>query len=247
MGTRTHPPVTETGYPRRPGMGAYGGGASVVVRARESRVHGKGRQRAGIATKPEEWSVDSDHQADRAWLLNVQRKRYQWSRGASRVSPLGRTRCLLTTPWLLESRMHNERCTSGSARGHGKPTAATPHGARVLLDRRCRSVGASGYPGSLAPWPSAGHCAGGSASSWTISLVGSSGSRFLRNNQRLSRSARCCIGRLSGWVERRSTPSPTKDRSSGGSTGLGASGAASSRGTERWESTEVSQSSSGSF
>ncbi len=27
--------------------------------------------------------------------------------------------------------MHNERCTSGSARGHGRPTAATPHGVHV--------------------------------------------------------------------------------------------------------------------
>ena len=79
MGTRTHPPVTDTGYPRRPGMDASGGGASVVVRARESRVHGEGRQGAGATSKPEEWSVDSDHQADRTWLLNVQKKLYQWS------------------------------------------------------------------------------------------------------------------------------------------------------------------------
>jgi putative transposase len=27
--------------------------------------------------------------------------------------------------------MHNERCTSGSARGHGRPTAATTHGVHV--------------------------------------------------------------------------------------------------------------------
>ncbi len=30
-------------------------------------------------SKPEEQSVDSDYQADKAWLLNVQRKLYQWS------------------------------------------------------------------------------------------------------------------------------------------------------------------------
>jgi len=29
--------------------------------------------------------------------------------------------------------MHNERCTSGSVRGHGKPTAETSHGVHVLL------------------------------------------------------------------------------------------------------------------
>lgn len=34
-----------------------------------------------------------------------------------------------TTPRLLESRMGNERRTSASEGGHGKPTAATPHGA----------------------------------------------------------------------------------------------------------------------
>jgi len=33
----------------------------------------------------------------------------------------------------LESRMHNERCTSGSERDYGKPTAEKLHGARNLL------------------------------------------------------------------------------------------------------------------
>jgi len=37
------------------------------------------------------------------------------------------------TPWSLESRMHSERCTSGSERGYGKPTVERPHGARNLL------------------------------------------------------------------------------------------------------------------
>ena len=30
-------------------------------------------------SKPEEQSVDSDYQTDKVWLLNVQRKLYQWS------------------------------------------------------------------------------------------------------------------------------------------------------------------------
>ena len=60
-------------------MDANGGEASVVVRTRESRAHGEGRQRADTAAKPQERSVDSDHQADKAWLLNVQTKLYQWS------------------------------------------------------------------------------------------------------------------------------------------------------------------------
>ncbi len=80
MGTPTRPPVTETGYPRRPGTGAREGGASVVVRARESRVHGEGRQRDGALLKSEQRSVDTDQRADEVWMLNVQRKLYQWSR-----------------------------------------------------------------------------------------------------------------------------------------------------------------------
>ena len=190
VGTQSHPPGTDPGYPRRPVTGAVGGGASVVVRARESRVHGEGEQRAGRASKPEERFVDSNHQADKAWLLNVPRKLYQWSqthsddayrdlwnwaldrhnlRDTRRTIASNRGRRTLgvdgvtvgqanrgssdpwvsrpcqriaqdrlTSPWLLESRMHNERCTSGSARGHGKPTAETPHGARAPLN--CRST-----------------------------------------------------------------------------------------------------------
>ena len=76
------PPTTEVGKPRRPAMGAGGKGASRVVGARESRVQGEGRQGVGTHSEPEERSVDSDQQADQAWLLSVQRKLYQWSRGA---------------------------------------------------------------------------------------------------------------------------------------------------------------------
>lgn len=75
-----HPPTTDVGKPRRPVMGAGGRGASRVVRARESRVQGEGRQGVGTTPKPEERSVDSDLQADKTWLLSVQRKLYQWSR-----------------------------------------------------------------------------------------------------------------------------------------------------------------------
>jgi len=80
MGTHVDPPVTDTGYPRRSGKGPDGGGAFVVVGARESRVHGEGGQRAGELVEPEQQFVDSDYHADLAWLLNVQRKLYQWSR-----------------------------------------------------------------------------------------------------------------------------------------------------------------------
>ncbi len=78
--TRQRPPTTEVGKPRRPARDAGGKGASQVVRARESRARGEGRQGVGTHSKPEERSVDSDQQADNAWLLSVQRKLYQWSR-----------------------------------------------------------------------------------------------------------------------------------------------------------------------
>lgn len=73
-------PATEAGKPRRLAMNRRGRGASHVVRARESRVHGEGRQEVGTHPKSEERSVDADQQADKAWLLDVQRKLYQWSR-----------------------------------------------------------------------------------------------------------------------------------------------------------------------
>ena len=57
-----------------------GDGACVVVRTRESRVHGEGRQGTDRVAKTEEWSMDLGDQADEAWLLSVQRKLYQWSR-----------------------------------------------------------------------------------------------------------------------------------------------------------------------
>jgi RNA-directed DNA polymerase len=57
-----------------------GGGACVVVRARESRAHGEGRQGTDRVVKTEEPSMDLDDQADEVWLLSVQRKLYQWSR-----------------------------------------------------------------------------------------------------------------------------------------------------------------------
>lgn len=61
-------------------MVAHGDGACVVVRARESRVHGEGGQGTDRVVKMEEPSMDLDDQSDEAWLLSVQRKLYQWSR-----------------------------------------------------------------------------------------------------------------------------------------------------------------------
>src|SRR5579859_253477 len=58
----------------------HGDGACVVVRARESRVHGEGRQGTDRVVKMEEASMDLGDQTDEVWLLSVQRKLYQWSR-----------------------------------------------------------------------------------------------------------------------------------------------------------------------
>lgn len=57
------PPVTDTGYPRRPGKVGREGGAPVVVGARESRAHGEGGQGVGRHPESEQRSVDSDQQA----------------------------------------------------------------------------------------------------------------------------------------------------------------------------------------
>ncbi len=72
--------TTEVSKPRRPAESRRGRGASHVVGARESRAQGEGRQEVGTHPKPEERSVDADQQADKAWLLGVQGKLYQWSR-----------------------------------------------------------------------------------------------------------------------------------------------------------------------
>ncbi|MEK6801591.1 MAG: group II intron reverse transcriptase/maturase [Nitrospirota bacterium] len=79
MGTYWHSPLTDKGYPRRPGTKVNGGGVSVVVRGRENRPHGEGGQVNDTRLKPEERSVDSDLHTDTVWLLGVQRTLYQWS------------------------------------------------------------------------------------------------------------------------------------------------------------------------
>ncbi len=101
MGTRTRPPVTDTGYPRRSGTVAHEDGAPVVVGARESRAHGEGEQGVDRHLESEQRSVDSDHQAS-AWLLSVQQKLYQWSK----ASPNETYRDL----WNWVTSPHNLRC-----------------------------------------------------------------------------------------------------------------------------------------
>ncbi len=78
MGTAVRPPAAGR-LSVETGDGRLRGGASVVVRGRESRPHGKGGQEVDTLSMTEK-SVDADARADKAWLLSVQRKLYQWSR-----------------------------------------------------------------------------------------------------------------------------------------------------------------------
>lgn len=80
VGTRSCSPVRKTGYRQRPGKKKNGDGACVVVRERESRLHGEGRQGTDNFSMTEKQSMNVDFQADAAWVLSVQRKVYQWSK-----------------------------------------------------------------------------------------------------------------------------------------------------------------------
>ncbi len=99
-------------------------------------------------SKPEEQSVDSDYQADKVWLLNVQRKLYQWSR----ENPNDPYRDLWG--WTVDSR--NLRCAWRTVAGNrGKRTpgidGATVSsinrepGERAYLERLQRELISGGY------------------------------------------------------------------------------------------------------
>lgn len=116
MGTRRLLPAPDAGNPQRPEKEEDEGGVSVVVRGRESRSRGEGRQGKDALSKPEERSVDSDQQADEAWLLGVQRKLYQWSR----ANPNESYRDL----WNWVTDIRNLRCAwRRVARNKGKRTS----------------------------------------------------------------------------------------------------------------------------
>jgi len=94
MGTLNDRSGSDPSYPRRPATVGSGGGACVVVGARESRVQGKGRQGTDRRAKTEETPVDSGDQADEAWLLGIQRKLYQWSKATLLRCPSRRAGCI---------------------------------------------------------------------------------------------------------------------------------------------------------
>ena len=68
------------GKPPGPAMSRTGGGASVVVRARESRAHGEGRQSTSGACAAPERAAYAAPQSDQDWLRNVQRMLHRRSR-----------------------------------------------------------------------------------------------------------------------------------------------------------------------
>ena len=102
MGTVSCPPATETGYPWKTGEGRIRDGAFVVVRDRESRSHGEGRQGNDKFSMAEKQSMDLDFKADNAWVLSVQRKLYRWSK----ANPNETYREL----WNWMTSIHNLRC-----------------------------------------------------------------------------------------------------------------------------------------
>src|SRR5688500_13433632 len=81
MGTPIRAPrVAKRGTPPSPVTSRTGGGASVVVGARESRAQGEGRQFVGARRKPQGKAMYVATASDRRWLLNTQRALHQRSR-----------------------------------------------------------------------------------------------------------------------------------------------------------------------
>ena len=94
-GTRSRSPARSTlASSRSRAMGDRGDGASVVVGGRESRSHGEGKQASRSACSKEKRAVDTDHQADKAWLLDTQRKLYTWSQNRLHAVRCWRARCI---------------------------------------------------------------------------------------------------------------------------------------------------------
>jgi len=103
------------GKPPSPATSHVRGGASVVVRTRESRVHGEGRQSTSTASKPQGKAMYVATSSDKDWLLSKQQKPY--ARSYDKTPDFASTS--------MESPVHSERCTPGSERGARKPIGAS--------------------------------------------------------------------------------------------------------------------------
>ena len=133
------------------GEGRMRGGASIVVRGRESRSHGEGRQETDELSMTEK-SVDSDARTDKVWMLGVQRKLYQWSRG----NPEGQYRDV----WNWCTDIRNLRCawrTIAANKGRRTPGVdgvtvkhIRKHGENAYLEEVRREL----RSGSYVPRPS---------------------------------------------------------------------------------------------
>jgi hypothetical protein len=74
QGTSRERRASEARQAAQSGDVSRGGGASVEVRARESRVHGRGRQSTSTASKPQGKAMYVAPSSDKGWLLSEQRK-----------------------------------------------------------------------------------------------------------------------------------------------------------------------------
>ena len=121
------PPSQATSRPR--------GGASVVVRARESRVHGEGRQQVDTAGKPQGKAMYVASSSDKDWLLNVQRKLYARSWGKDTVSKENRNQ--LTCQHLWRARCIAKGARRVRWRGPRRSNGESRHGAGVPIPIPC--------------------------------------------------------------------------------------------------------------
>src|SRR5262245_18574562 len=81
MGTPIRAPrPAKRGKPPSPVTSRTGGGASGVVRARESRAHGDRRQSVSATSNPQGKVMYVASTSDKTWLLTEQRKLHERSR-----------------------------------------------------------------------------------------------------------------------------------------------------------------------
>lgn len=104
------------GKPPGPARSRTGGGASVVVRARESRVHGEGGQSTGTTSSAQGQAVYAATKPDWVWLLSVQKKLYQRSKNDP-VYVFSKVWGLVTDPRNLRCALHRV----ARNRGHRTP------------------------------------------------------------------------------------------------------------------------------
>jgi len=104
-----------SGKPPSPVMSRRRDGAVVVVRTRESRVHGEGRQSTSAAAAAPEQAMYVVTKGFGPWLLNV-----------APSAACAESGSLTFASTSMESPVRNERRTPGSVRGTRKPARGQP-------------------------------------------------------------------------------------------------------------------------